>query len=295
MSTMSVSNITTANSTEPLTMSTGNTAGAKIVVTQNDSSFTGNVAIFRLLANAALGTAGQVLVSGGTSTNAYWAAGGKTVAVKETIYAANGTHTKDANLVSLMVYVIGAGGGGGGSNSAATATGAKGGSGGGGGGVAIKILQNAEVGATSNVVVGIGGTGGANSTNTGTGGSNSSFANSTGGLITGQGGAVGASAGATGGAGGPAINGDLNIQGSDGHSGSGASGSYNNGIGGAGGTSGLGFGAGGAIIQGSSVGKDGDLYGGGGGGSSSANSGVVSRAGGNGANGAVWVIEYYTI
>ena len=291
MSTISVSNITTANSTESLTMSTGNTSGAKIIITENNSSFTGNVAILRLLANAALGTAGQALLSGGPSANAYW--GAPKVAVKQTVYAANGTHTKDANLVSMMVYCVGGGGGGGGSNSAASATGAKGGAGGGGGGTAVKVLQSNEVGTTSNVVVGIGGAGGANATvSTGGTGTNSSFANSTNGLITGQGGTGGANT--TFGNGGASINGDLNIGGGDGSDGSGASGSFNQGIGGAGGSAGMGFGTGAPMRTGSTTGGNGDLYGGGGGGSSSANSGTTSRAGGTGANGVVFVIEYYT-
>jgi hypothetical protein len=295
MSTMSVSNITTANSTEALTMSTGNTAGAKIVVTQNDSSFTGNVAIFRLLANAGLGVAGQALLSGGPSANAYW--GAPKVAVKETVYAANGTHTRDANLVSMVVYCVGGGGGGGGSNSAATAGGTSAGAGGGGGGVSIKILQAAEVGATSNVVVGIGGAGAASSVGNAGAGSNSTFANSTNGLITGQGGSNGQSVTAAtvvGGAGGPAINGDLMIPGQRGGDGWANATNSNNCFGGFGGASGFGFGGGAAQVRSSAVGYGGSLYGGGGGGSASANSGTAARVGGNGANGVVWVVEYYT-
>ncbi len=312
MSTISVSNITTANGSESLTISTGNTSAGDIVIgstggvviasnstvntivaNTTGSFFTGNVAIFRLLANAALGTAGQVLVSGGSGANAYWETQPTFFGIKETVFVANGTFTKDANLISLMVYCVGAGGGGGGSNSAATATGAKGGAGGGGGGTTVKSLLNSEVGATSNVVVGIGGAGGANATvSTGVAGSNSTFANSTGGLITGGGGEGGSNT--TPGAAGTAVNGDINVTGGRGNAGAGIGGNFNRSIGGQGGSSGLGFGTGGNMITGSEVGVDGDLYGGAGGGSSSANTGTVSRAGGAGANGVVWIIEYYT-
>jgi hypothetical protein len=297
MSTISVSNIETANGSEPLTLKTGNTSGPTIVVTTTANIIANGVLslVSRLGANSSVGTAGQYLTSGGASANAYWTTVTVKgpVAVKETVFVANGTFTKDANLVSLMVYCVGAGGGGGGSNSAATGTGAKGGWGGGGGGVAVKVLANTEVGATSNVVVGIGGAGGANATvSTGVAGSNSSFANSTNGLITGVGGTAGSITAS--GAGGTAINGDINVPGGDGNAGSGSSGSFNQGIGGRGGDSALGFGQGANQLTGSATGVAGDLYGGGGGGSSSANSGTTSRAGGAGANGIVWVVEYYT-
>lgn len=302
MSTLSVTTITSANATTDLVLSNANTLAGDITIPSTGgvviaSNSTVNVVTIQadsglvLRPNNVLGTAGQVLVS--NSIGGVYFDNTTKIAVKETAYVANGTFTKDANLVSLIVYCVGAGGGGGGSNSAATATGAKGGSGGGGGGVAIKVLQNAEIGATSNVFVGIGGAGGANATvSAGGNGSNSSFANSSDGLITGIGGIGGSITDP--GAGGAAASGDINIRGADGNYGSGASGTFNQGIGGGGGHSAMGFGHGGRMQTGAVVGANGYLYGGGGGGSSSSNTGVTSRAGGSGANGFVWVVEYYT-
>ncbi len=319
MSTLSVTTVTSANGTTDLTLNNANNLAGDIIIPSTGGVVIGSnstvnniivttagtviasnstVDVITVQANSGLvlrpnnvlGTVGQVLVS--NSIGGVFFQNATKIAVKETVFVANGTFTKDANLVSLMVYCVGSGGGGGGSNSAATATGAKGGAGGGGGGCAVKVLQNSEVGATSNVVVGIGGAGGANATvSTGGTGSNSTFANSTGGLIIGVGGSGGTNT--VSGAGGSASGGDINISGADGSLGSGASGSFNQGIGGGGGHAALGFGHGGNMLTGSAVGVNGDLYGGGGSGSSSANSGTTSRAGGAGANGVVWVIEYY--
>lgn len=303
MSTISVTNLTTGNNTTDLTINTGNTAGPDVILlstggvsisgnsTTNTATFNPNGQI--VFANATtntmtLSSAGVMTVGSALTAPIFF---GNTVLVKETSYAANATHTKVANLVAMMVYCVGAGGGGGGATGVANATGNFSASGGGGGGAAVKILLNAEVGTTSNVVVGIGGTGSSNATNVATNGSNSTFANSTGGLITGQGG-TGAT-GATNGNGGAAVNGDLNIEGADGNVGVGGATTLGQTVvGGAGGHSGFGLGHGGRQLRASSAGAPGKLYGGGGGGAAQANT-AASVAGGNGANGVVWVIEYY--
>lgn len=320
MSTISVANVTTANGTTDLTIGTGNTSAGRVVIpgsggmTLASNSTVNNIVITSggtvvasnstvnvitvqansglvLRPNNVLGTAGQVLVS--NSIGGVFFSNTTKIAVKETIYEANATFTKDANLVSLIVYCVGAGGGGGGSNGLATAANSQGAAGGGGGGMAVKILQNSEVGATSNVVVGIGGAGGASWIGAGGTGSNSTFANSTGGLITGQGGS--GATGATPGAGGSAINGDINISGGDGSQGLGNGVALALTLSGCGGHSALGFGHGGGAVRSPANGQPGDIYGGGGGGSASSNNTTapVVKPGGAGANGFVWVQEFY--
>lgn len=304
MSTLSVTTVTTGLSTTDLTLNTGNTAagdiliqsdGLGIVLSGNSSSNTvdiapnGHVGISNGSVNTFILSSAGVLTIANTLTSKIFS--GNTVLVKETTYAANGTHTKVANLVAMMVYCIGAGGGGGGVNVPATsATAAYGAAGGGGGGCAIKVLNNAEVGATSNVVVGIGGAGGTTSAVAGTAGSNSSFANSTNGLITGQGG--GGATGITPGIAGAAINGDAMIPGEAGQVLLGTGVALAIGLSGSGGSSGLGFGAGGGPIK-NAAGRAGALYGGGGGGAANANTVTAGVTGGAGANGLVWVVEYY--
>lgn len=315
MSTISVSNIETANGSEPLTLKTGNTAAGDIIIgpaggvtiasnstvntfiaNATGSHFTGNVNITSLRANAALGTTFQILSANSTG-GIFWANNNIPDQTKVTVFTTTGsnTFTKDANCVIAQIICIGAGGGGAGATGTAVANGANAGAGGGGGGVAIKWLTAAQIGATANLVIGTGGAGAANSLNTATSGSNSTFANSTGGLITGQGGA--GAAGVTQGAGGAAINGDINIPGGDGGYGwpLGLVASQRSGVSGIGGPSGLGFGDGGAGIiaaaAAGSAGNNGDGYGGGGSGASRANT-AASSTGGSGSNGAVIVIEF---
>jgi hypothetical protein len=304
MSTLSVTTVTTGLSTTDLTLSTGNTAagdiviqsdGLGIVLAGNSSSNTvdiapnGHVGISNGSVNTFIMSSTGVLTIANTLTSKIFS--GNTVLVKETLYTTAGTatHTKVANLVAMMVYCVGAGGGGGGATATAVATGAYGAAGGGGGGCSIKILTNAEIGATSNVVVGTGGTAGTTSAVSGTAGSNSSFANSTNGLITGQGG--GGATGVLAGIAGAAINGDAMIPGEAGQLLLGTSVALAVSLSGAGGASGLGFGQGGGPSK-NAVGKAGALYGGGGGGGAQGNT-AASVAGGAGANGLVWVIEYY--
>ena len=120
-------------------------------------------------------------------------------------------------------------------------------------------------------------------------GSNSSFADSAGTLITGQGG-VGAT-GITPGAGGGAVNADLTLPGENGQVLLGTGVALAVGLSGAGGASALAFGAGGGPNK-NAAGRTGTLYGGGGGGGAQGNT-AASVAGGAGRNGLVWVIEYY--
>jgi hypothetical protein len=284
MSTLSTTTVTTANGSTNLTVQTGNTTSSKIIINSSD----GQIAIanstantFTILANGNLTIPG--VLSGSIFT-------GNTVLVKETIYVENGTHTKVGNLVSMMVYCIGAGGGGGGATGTAVSAGSFGAAGGAGGGASIKILIDSEVGATSNVVVGIGGSGGSNTTVAGGTGSNSSFALSNGFLIVGRGGA--GATGATPGTGATDVSGDLNIPGQSGSRGFGNGMAIATSLSGFGGSSAMGFGGGGGSVRNNSVGIGGTLYGGGGGGGAQGNT-AASQAGGAGANGVVWVIEYY--
>lgn len=320
MSTLSVTTVTSSNGTTDLVLNNANTLAGDVIlpstggVVIGSNSTVNNIIVSSdatvvasnssvnvitvqansglvLRPNNVLGTAGQVLVS--NSIGGVFFGNTTKVAIKDTIFVSNGTFTKDANLVSLIVYCVGAGGGGGGSNGLATAANSQGAAGGGGGGVAVKVLMDSELGATSNVVVGIGGTGGASWVGAGGTGSNSSFANSSGGLIVGQGGggATGATAGAPGGASG----GDLNVTGGDGHQGLGNGVALAVSLSGAGGASGLGFGTPGNSVRSPANGISGDLYGGGGGGSASSNNTTapVLKPGGAGANGVVWIKEFY--
>lgn len=274
MSTLQVTTVETGSATTDLLLQTANTSAGEILIRSGGGMNLHSNSTFSALN---VGTGGNLIVSNNISGKF----AGNTVLVRETIYVSNATHTKVGNLVSMMVYCIGAGGAGGTATGAATATGSVGAAGGGGGGCAIKILLNAEVGATSNVTVGIGSTGS---------GSNSTFANSTNGLITGQGGTAASTT--TPGIGGPAINGDFNIPGGDGSSGTGTGVAIAFAVSGSGGTSGKGLGGAGAAVRSNAAGSAGDLYGGGGAGAAQGNT-AATLTGGNGANGAVWVIEYY--
>jgi hypothetical protein len=99
MSTISVSNITTANGTENLTISTGNTSGGSEILVKTDGSM--NVLINSTFTAVSVNTVGGVVVSSNLSANILSIPtvlgglfSGNTVLVKETIYVANGTHTK---------------------------------------------------------------------------------------------------------------------------------------------------------------------------------------------------------
>lgn len=252
--------------------------------------------------NGATGSAGDYLTSSGGGVP-YWTTpttAGGALSTKFTAFTSTGTSTftKDPNMLFAQVICIGGGGGGGGATGTAVSNGAMAGSGGGGGGIAIRWLNSSEIGATSNVVVGAGGSGGTSSTNAGGTGGNTTFAIGTGTLINGRGG--GGATGNTIGGGGTAQNGSINVQGGDGYMGFplGLFASQRSGPSGAGGSSGMAFGAGGAPVisaaGGGSTGNNGVLYGGGGGGASRANT-ASSSTGGTGANGACFVIEFLSV
>lgn len=163
------------------------------------------------------------------------------------------------------------------------------GGGGGAGGCAIKLLTGANVAAQA-YSVGAGGTAAA----AGNSGANSTLSVPSG-TMTGGGGTFGAESSASasvgtsgdGGAGGTASGGDLNMPGGDGHPGVIFDTSL--GLGGNGGDSFLGKGGRGGSND--EAGTDGKVYGGGGGGGHAA--GATDRNGGAGANGVIYIIEFY--
>jgi hypothetical protein len=183
------------------------------------SSFTANNV---LLGNGALSfqtvapaANGNVLTSNGTT----WASAAlpaSALGVNGQVFTGNGTFTIPAGVTRLKVTVVG--GGGGGCNGGGFGQNAVRG-GGGGGGAAIKYLTGMTPGNTLAVTVGAGGT--ANSQPGGNGG-NSTVSSGTQTITTitgagGEGGPIDISTFATGGLG---TNGDLNIRGSGGESGS---------------------------------------------------------------------------
>lgn len=193
------------------------------------------------------------------------------------IFTSNDTYTPTTGMKKCLAIVVGGGGGG----CTAISTDAAGG-GGGGGGTAIKLITAAEIGVSKAVTVGIeaaaDGTGATNSLGT---------------IISATGGAPGVETGgfvsvlsSAGGVGGIGSGGDLNIKGSDGNRGIIFSGTY--GMGGNGGSSM--FGGGGLGGAANTVGSAGNIYGGGGGGGHA--SGSPNRAGGAGAVGLVYIIEF---
>lgn len=196
--------------------------------------------------------------------------------VNLTVFTANGTWTKPANLKAVIVKVIGGGGNGGaatGQSPGGTAkaptpgyTGA--GGGGGSGGYSEKRILASALGATETVTIG-------------PAGSTSSFgthATATGGAA----GAAGANSAGAGGAGGLGASGDINSRGSAGTTGFM---SYNGGIGGS-----SVFGGGAAATGG--VGANGGPYGGGASGAFRGAS-TGTNAGGTGASGVVIIEEYF--
>ena len=199
-----------------------------------------------------------------------------------------GTYTPTAGMKSCYVVVTGGGGAGGQCNNTDTVTG-----GGGSGGTAIRTYTAAQIGTSQPYFVGAGGSG---TTSPGGSGTASSFGGTgTATAISGSGGGGSTQlAGATtwaigaGGAGGAGTGGELNISGSTGFSGYRADGT--NGWGGAGAASYWGGGAqyGGAV---DTAGVTATIYGAGGSGAHAA--GTTDRNGGNGANGVVYIIEYF--
>jgi hypothetical protein len=203
------------------------------------------------------------------------------------IFAASGTYTAPAGLKRAKVTVVGGGGAGGGCVATAGGQCSVGG-GAGAGGVAIKTVSAATIGVSQVVTVGAGGVG-ANGA-VGTSGGTSSFgaiATATGGSF----GAVGvnaASSGAQGGLGGLGASGDLNTRGGPGGFGFGTNTlSDNGGVGGS-----NAFGGGAQPSTANTNGTAGGPYGGGGSGAAN-DVGRAAGTGGNGADGVVFVEEFF--
>ena len=206
-----------------------------------------------------IGTAGQVLTVNSGASGLEFAAAAGGGGYKLTVFTSPGTFTKDSDMSSLKVTVIG--GGGGGTNPAPEHGGA-----GGGGGGSIERLTSATVSNPVSVTVGTGG-------GTGGGGGTSSFgtfcsASGGGGGSTGGGGQPGA-----GGSNGSGSGGNINVPGEGGEDGGAGSG-------GSGGDSALGFGIGGKVGQ-DNMPNSGQSFGGGG-----------ATGGNSGAAGIVVVEEY---
>lgn len=256
----------------------------------------------------AAGTSGQVLQSGGASSDpAYstatypgtastnqqflmangtnWTA--KTFSINVQVFTSSGTYTPTSGMIYCIMECVGSGAGGGGCASSATLSSA--GGGGGAGGYSKKFASAATVGGSQTVTVNAAGTGGTAGNNPGTDGGSVSI----GAICIANGGTHGngaaAGTGANGGAGGNAGTGDVTATGEAGGVGVGAS-TFEV-VGAAGGNSIWGAGGQGQVGTGAATGSNGRLYGGGGaGGLSGVNAGTA--AGGNGALGIAIVTEY---
>jgi hypothetical protein len=317
MSTISVSNIETANGSEPLTLRTGNTSAGDIIIgatggvviasnatvntiTANATGthFVGNVNVGALRANGSLGTLGQVLTSNASAT--YWGVidvSGKFTNVNIQKLTDSGSFTPTSGLVSAIVFATGGGGGGGGADGADTASGG-GGGGGGAGGTAIGVFSNSQMtGAT--YACGVGGSGGSTSGGNGTAGGTTTFTPSSGTALTANGADFGNGSGqpavgarADGGVGGVASGGLFNVDGGDGADGAGDD-VGEMGLGGLGGGAFWGSGGSSGAAQGSGqrAGASATTYGSGGGGAGCVDT-TTGAAGGNGANGVIMVIEF---
>jgi hypothetical protein len=197
------------------------------------------------------------------------------------VFTSSNTYTPTAGMKKALVIAVG-GGGSGQSCLLGNATLTVVSGGGGAGGAAIKLVAAAAIGSAQTVTIGVGA---ANAS-----GSNSSL----GVIVLATGGALGVvnpaanvvGTSANGGVGGTGSNAELNIAGGAGERG--IIYSQINSMGGRGGTSI--FGGGGAAVPVATAGNAGGLYGGGGSGAS-ANSTTV-RAGGTGANGVIYIVEF---
>jgi len=194
----------------------------------------------------------------------------------QVIAAGTTLYTPTTGMKKVLAILVGPGGNG----AAVTGVDSYGG-GGGGGGTCIRLCTAAEIGANSACVVGTPGTATTLadvSMSAGFGGNGAASADST------TLGTLGA-----GGAGGTSSGGDLNITGQAGFRG--IVHSTSAGLSGAGGNSM--FGGGAAQAQTEAAGTNGGQYGGGGSGGGS--SGGTDRAGGSGANGIMYMIEFLQV
>lgn len=216
----------------------------------------------------------------------------------QTVYlnaASPAAWTHRVGLRHVVVEILAGGGGGGGMASNAGFAGA--GAGGGGGSYSRKLIlasDLAAVGATETITIGAGGTAGASGENTGGTGGTSSFGSHCS-AVGGFGGSGGGTASASnGGVGGAATGGDINFNGTDGGSTSGALGSTSA-LFHAGGSGGSYFGGGNRSIgsSGGSTGPAGQTLGAGGSPGTCAKNDASNYAGGAGAAGIAIVTEFY--
>jgi hypothetical protein len=185
--------------------------------------------------------------------------------VATTTYTGNGSYTKSANMVLVIVDVWGPGGGGGGGGSVAAGTAATGGGAGGGGAYSSKTFSNTDITGTITITVPSGGTGGTAGTNAAGGDGAAATSDTTfGTLLTGYRGGGGANG-----------NNSATLGGGGGGGGQGAVGNNSTNA-----TGGTGGGPGGAA-----VGTDNPGYGGAGGGTAT-NGGSANWGGGGGGGGA---------
>lgn len=288
MSTLSVSNILTANGTETLSIKTGNTSAGGIIVNTDGSMNVLSNASYTAITVAANG--GIVL---GTATGGSKGSGtlnANNVLVNGTTIGINGiqlitgsaTYTPTAGTRAALVILQAAGGGGGGIGS--TAGGASGNYAGSGGAGETR-WGVVSISGTVSVTIGASGTGGTAGNNNGTTASDSTFGD----LITAKGGTFGAgSAGNTNGANGstPTGSGGIRI---DPLKGAGTpSGPYING-----GASTM-FGIGNMYIANylNSGGRIGGGYGSGGSSASHIATATSTHAGGDGSPGMCLIIEF---
>lgn len=251
---------------------------------------TTNIGAFQ---NAGTGTAGQFLVSNGTSALPSWQSTLSSFTINVQVFTTNGTYTPTAGMKYCIIEVVGGGGGGGGIGNPASGISAAS-SGGGGGGYARLYASSLTIGASQSVTIGNGGSGGVGSNN-GTSGGSTSFGS--GPLVSatgGNGGLFNNGGGVRGVVGGVGSSGDFQAYG--GTSSAGYSISTSGailGLGGNGGSSIYGAGGAGPIIFANvtSNGNNGLLYGGGGSGASGHN-GSGAGTGGNGVSGIVIITEY---
>jgi len=274
--------------------SSANNVVGGITAANNGTMISSATGVPSWLAN---GTTGQLLTAT-TGSPPSWAnapSGGFTT-INIQSFTVNGTYTPTANMKYCLVEAVAGGGGGGGAVTTGAGQAAAG-AGGGGGSYRYGFYTAADIGASKAVVIGAGGTAGANTGgNGGTGGSTGLT-----GLFSIDGGAGGTGSGAAaascatqGGTGGNPTSAGIQAFGASG--GSGACGAASNAgafaIGGNGGSSYFGAGGrGGAAIAGRSAGVNGLTYGGGGGGAAVTAS-QTGFTGGVGAAGFLWVTEF---
>lgn len=291
-STATYPSTTTIN--QVLYSSANNVVGA-ITAANNGTMISSATGVPSWLAN---GTTGQILTAT-TGSPPSWAAAASSgfTTINVQIFTANGTYTPTANMKYCIVEAVAGGGGGGGA--ATTAAGqAAAGAGGGSGSYRYGYYTAADIGASKAVVIGAGGTAGANTGgNGGTGGSTglTGLFSIDGGLGGTGSGAAAASCATQGGAGGNPTTAGAQAFGRTGQSGTNGAASNAGAfaIGGTGGASHWsGGGQGGAAIAGRAAGLNGNTNTGAGGGGAAVTASQTGFTGGVGAAGMLVATEF---